>query len=1359
MRSIKLIRREVKPEHKLEEQLIDASEKVLLGIETPERFNRLKAAVDYAESVKNRFEEKKYEEKKNRRQMVEDWLEDQFGNIPPRPKERVAYDSVMSQIARRAAEIKTSKRSNVTPYNVKNWHDLFDSTKIGDEKYDNFDSGKLSMKLSFKKTLFGDELSINTVGLQEYENLLVNAIIDIIAKLNLGPNDRINVIFTGPSLKQGSVFSGVLTIGKMRSFNDWKHALLDNFIKIINSNGEVMFDNLLTFTITYTRIPSGSGRVKGISFEEKIKDKTSIVEIKNTDHLCFDMAVIVADAKLRFQENLITDNQYAYIRKNECNNLQKQAAVLRQNAKIPEDKPINYANVPVYEELLKRKIHIVEAKFNNHIICSKADYNTSIYVLFADCHYDAIVNIVGYFGQQGFCEKCMKSYKNVHNCNKLCKLCHSDCRGKDNEGKKKRCDDCKKEFYWGECFEEHLNSVCSKFCKSCKCLIKKDHKCGFRKCLNCKNDYQYMIHENNKWKRIAEPHKCFMQKVVAKESSDKYIFFDFETMQETGKHIVNYCSTLDFEGNRKDFERDPLDENGARNDFCKWAISEEHKGYTFIAHNGRGYDFIFVRKYLIDLGYSTDSFKIVYNGGSKIMLLAIPRLKIRFIDSLSFFPSALRKLPKTFGITEVKKGFFPHFFNTVANQNYIGEIPDKKHFGIEHFDEDETKEFNGWYDKQLEEKKEYNFIEELKAYCFSDVDVLRHACIKFRTEMLNLMNVDPFQYVTTPSTCMAIYKSKFMKENTIAIVPPYRVDKQSDVAINWMEMIMAEEGIHIQHAYNSREFEIRDENGKRYPVDGYCKESNTIYEFYGDEFHGCPKHKQPDHISKVKHVKYSQLQADTLKKEELIRRLGYNLVTIYECEFKEFKKGKESKAKELENIDITKPLNPRDAMFGGRVNAIKLLYKFKQDEYGQYFDITSLYPTVMFYDWYPVGHPTRINNTEYETGTHHGLVKCRVLPPRGLYIPVLPYKCEINGAEKLLFPLCRSCIGSQNNVCSHSDTERSMVGTWTSFELTLALHMGYKILKTFEIWHWSNWTTDMFKEYIKKFMQIKQEASGYPEGCNSDEEKKAYIQDFKDKTGIQMDPANIVKNDGKREIAKLCLNNLWGKFGQNTNKDATEYVTDRNRFFNVLRNSHLNVKSYDFLNERLVEMRYNKADNCDDESYMTNIYIAIYTTSNARIRLYDALHRIGDKILYFDTDSVMFIAKEGERCPLEGLKGDNLGQFKDELKGKGNKMIGSFVATAPKSYGYELENGKKKFKIKGFTLNYENSKILNYDSMKACMINNSVVTLKNDHFIKRDNKTKDIVSVKQEKIFKFCYDKRKIIKVNDEYIDTLPYGF
>ena len=48
---------------------------------------------------------------------------------------------------------------------------------------------------------------------------------------------------------------------------------------------------------------------------------------------------------------------------------------------------------------------------------------------------------------------------------------------------------------------------------------------------------------------------------------------------------------------------------------------------------------------------------------------------ITFKDSFCFLPFSLASFPKAFELVDLKKGFFPHLFNTPKNQSYVGLIP------------------------------------------------------------------------------------------------------------------------------------------------------------------------------------------------------------------------------------------------------------------------------------------------------------------------------------------------------------------------------------------------------------------------------------------------------------------------------------------------------------------------------------------------------------------------------------------------------------------------------------------------------------------------------------------------------------
>ena len=62
------------------------------------------------------------------------------------------------------------------------------------------------------------------------------------------------------------------------------------------------------------------------------------------------------------------------------------------------------------------------------------------------------------------------------------------------------------------------------------------------------------------------------------------------------------------------------------------------------------------------------------------------------------------------------------------------------------------------------------------------------------------------------------------------------------------------------------------------------------------------------------------------------------------------------------------------------------------------------------------------------------------------------------------------------------------------------------------------------------YLKRKQEASGYPKHCVTDEQKQQYIDEYYEHEGIRLDPNNIEYNPGLRFLAKLMLNSLWGTY-------------------------------------------------------------------------------------------------------------------------------------------------------------------------------------------------------------------------------------
>jgi hypothetical protein len=119
------------------------------------------------------------------------------------------------------------------------------------------------------------------------------------------------------------------------------------------------------------------------------------------------------------------------------------------------------------------------------------------------------------------------------------------------------------------------------------------------------------------------------------------------------------------------------------------------------------------------------------------------------------------------------------------------------------------------------------------------------------------------------------------------------------------------------------------------------------------------------------------------------------------------------------------------------------------------------------------------------------LIKCAILPPKGLYHPVLPVRNKTkSGDEKLTFPLCQLCakLNNQKDKCSHTESQRIIRGTWCTNEVKKAIEKGYKIITIDEVWHFYKESSDLFKGYVKAFMKIKLETSPWQDDFESEEE-------------------------------------------------------------------------------------------------------------------------------------------------------------------------------------------------------------------------------------------------------------------------------
>lgn len=111
----------------------------------------------------------------------------------------------------------------------------------------------------------------------------------------------------------------------------------------------------------------------------------------------------------------------------------------------------------------------------------------------------------------------------------------------------------------------------------------------------------------------------------------------------------------------------------------------------------------------------------------------------------------------------------------------------------------------------------------------------------------------------------------------------YCVSKRySKLGTYWLNYMKISHSMNIQfngNPENDGEYRIAN---SFYHADGYCKESNTIFEFHGSYWHGDPNIYSPDRVNKHNGKTFGELYQNTLKKMEHCKENGYNVIECWE---------------------------------------------------------------------------------------------------------------------------------------------------------------------------------------------------------------------------------------------------------------------------------------------------------------------------------------------------------------------------------------------------------------------------------------------------------------------------------------------
>jgi len=886
------------------------------------------------------------------------------------------------------------------------------------------------------------------------------------------------------------------TVGKFLERSVRLDEMLATLADKLNSNESFDPQQGFQVDIVFVSMPTpGRGKKKynvgRRCMERDNKFKRSIIPIKNKDDLCCARAIVTMIAHCH------KDNRHHMARSNweACRKNQprqgKMAKELHREAGVPEG-PCGL------EELAKFQTHLssLSPNYQLRVMCRSSlclifegpPAPHQIKLLKSNSHYDGCTSFQGVVNRSYWCDLCKKGYDHEdaknHPCEgRICKAC----------GRKDGCPDyrigttphllceqCNGRFYGPQCKQYHVTQKlcqnfkhCLKCCAEYKVIKGKPHRCGYRPCPSCKERVE------------LRTHRCFIQPIVDEptppeedeEDENKkapleplFVYADIEAQQLADRSFE--VNLLCYRHHEEETIHSLWGIEGCL-DFLKeldelTVVPEDDRERPIIVifHNLKGFDGMFIIEQLYKEARVVEKQMTV---GAKV--LCFKSGPITFKDSLCFLPMPLAAFTATFNLQELKKGYFPHQFNTPEHQEYVGPIPALHYYDPDSLDTKKKKALETWHAEQVRRGVVFDFKKELEEYCQSDVALLQGGCEAFCKEFEEHAGFNPFaKCVTIAAACNLYWRKHHLPHDTIAVRPLHgwrgAQVNHSLKALQWLyyeeQRLPKDEACadRIKHVRNGGEQTVVTDTDS-YFVDGYDPMTRTVYEFHGCLWHGCkrcfPRDRQTKHPVNPDRTLDELLRATQVKAQTL-RTAGYRVVELWEHEWDAMVKDNLEVQLFLAQLELVEPLEPRDAFFGGRTGAVSLYAKAQENEEIRYIDVTSLYPWVNKTQEYPTGHPVIMTQpTDQSLDSYFGIAKVDIVPPAELFHPVLP----VRSGGKLTFPLCGQCVQDQQQqpmlertcICPHTDEQRTLRGTWCTPELQKAIEVGYRLVRIHEVWH------------------------------------------------------------------------------------------------------------------------------------------------------------------------------------------------------------------------------------------------------------------------------------------------------------------
>ena len=645
-----------------------------------------------------------------------------------------------------------------------------------------------------------------------------------------------------------------------------------------------------------------------------------------------------------------------------------------------------------------------------------------------------------------------------------------------------------------------------------------------------------------------------------------------------------------------------------------------------VAHNASGYDSRLLLETIIhQFGNTVDKKAKFICRGTKFMQLKWG--DTIFLDSLLHLPGSLAGLAKSFNLT-MRKGYFPHLFNSTDNYDYNSTLPDKKYFDLTFMakTKKDVDEFNNWYDVRKEQGP-WNFQEELIAYCKDDVKILSEIMMQFHTTIINDFGGEsPWFSTTAPAFCHKTVLRHLTQQINLPSENEQRLEKVNDMALNshWAVLVS-----------NEYWFARKALRGGRTDV-------RKIYHALTDEekARGCRIVYQ-DIVSMYPYVQVARDYP-----------VGLPIVNIYDEDYY--------------------PCKEHSTPIRGNVVDLKCACRIRKKRRNNDFRMRI------------VEQPEPEVNELISRPDFFGYICVHIIPPKNLFHPVLVTWTEEVGK-------CTAKL------------EEIKEGVFTTEEFKVAIQKGYKCVKIFRYDQY-NRAPGLWKDFILDLYIKKMASSGPPP--ETEQEKERIVQSYADLFGEEY--GNKIRHSfnewafrpAARQVYKIMLNSVWGKHCQRPVMPKAQMLhgEDYQEWYDLYANIEAGntvVTKFVPVGDRfLINTNRSQEQKTYLDFHDSYLPAGAYVPAYGRLMLYEMLDKLGKRVLYHDTDSIIYVYDPLEfNIPMN----DIWGTWDEEKISK--EGIEEFVSTGPKSYAIKTSKSET-VKLKGVSIKHSHRFLINFSTIK-----------------------------------------------------------